>query len=218
MVRIKNNKLLLALLLLLPLSSQAQKLQQENTKKPRRVYFMPITFGEFRLMPDTTIESSFNIGMINGVTKQRGLSLGVVSNINHNLRGIQMSGVTNISSGVDKGLQLSSAVNVSAGYMRGLQVAAYNYADTLNGSQIGLLNVAVSHPRGVQIGLLNYTRDTIAKKIGLVNINPKTTIDYMAFAGTTSKINGALRFRNRSTYNIIGIGSQYIIVLDNTLI
>ena len=87
MVRIKNNKLLLALLLLLPLSSQAQKLQQENTKKPRRVYFMPITFGEFRLMPDTTIESSFNIGMINGVTKQRGLSLGVVSNINHNLRG-----------------------------------------------------------------------------------------------------------------------------------
>lgn len=226
MVRIKNNKLLLALLLLLPLSSQAQKLQQEtsqvskqenvsklqqeNTKKPRRVYFMPITFGEFRLMPDTTIESSFNIGMINGVTKQRGLSLGVVSNINHNLRGIQMSGITNISSGVDKGLQLSSAVNVSAGYMRGLQVAAYNYADTLNGSQIGLLNVAVSHPRGVQIGLLNYTRDTIAKKIGLVNINPKTTIDYMAFAGTTSKINGALRFRNRSTYNIIGIGSHYM--------
>lgn len=215
MVRIKNNKLLLALLLLLPLSSQAQKpqqetsqvskqenaskLQQENTKKSRRVYFMPITFGEFRLMPDTTIESSFNIGMINGVTKQRGLSLGVVSNINHNLRGIQMSGITNISSGVDKGLQLSSAVNVSAGYMRGLQVAAYNYADTLNGSQIGLLNVAVSHPRGVQIGLLNYTRDTIAKKIGLVNINPKTTIDYMVFAGTTSKINGALRFRNRST-------------------
>ena len=90
MVRIKNNKLVLALLLLLPLSSQAQKLQQENTKKPRRVYFMPITFGEFRLMPDTTIESSFNIGMINGVTKQLGLSLGVVSNINHNLRGIQM--------------------------------------------------------------------------------------------------------------------------------
>ena len=57
---------------------------------------------------------------------------------------------------------------------------------------------------------LNYTRDTIAKKIGLVNINPKTTIDYMAFAGTTSKINGALRFRNRSTYNIIGIGSHYM--------
>lgn len=48
--------------------------------------------------------------------------------------------------------------------MRGLQIGAYNYADTLNGSQIGLFNACISHPRGVQIGLLNYSRDTTAHK------------------------------------------------------
>ena len=179
-------------------------------QESRQLYAMPITFGDFRVMPDTTIESVFNIGLINGVTKQNGLSIGAISNINNRLRGIQISGITNISSGVDRGLQIAGAANVSASYMRGLQMAAYNYADTLNGSQIGLINVAQSHPRGVQVGLVNYTHDTIARKIGLVNINPKTRIDYMAFVGTGSKINGALRFRNRSTYNIIGVGSHYM--------
>lgn len=202
-MRILQNKIVAMFVLLLMVSSvQAQK--------PKQLFFMPIAFGEFKLMPDTTISSYFNIGLTNGVTTQKGVSIGAMSNINKTLRGIQVSGVTNISSGVEKGIQLAGIVNVSAGYMRGLQLAAYNYADSLNGTQIGLINVARTHPRGWQVGLLNYTRDTIAYKIGLVNINPNTRIDYMAFGGTTSKINGALRFRNRSTYNIIGIGSHYM--------
>lgn len=197
--RITHTAILL-LLGLLPVGAQ----------KAKQLYFMPITVGDFRLMPDTTIRSGFNVGLMNAVTEQKGVSVGAISNINRNLRGVQISGVTNISEGVEKGLQIAGAANISAGYMRGLQLGAYNYADTLNGSQIGLINVAVSHPRGVQIGLVNYTRDTIAHKIGLVNINPKTRIDLMAFGGNSSKINGALRFRNRSTYNIIGMGSHYM--------
>ena len=196
----KNMAVLMLLLLAVPLKAQ----------KSKHLFFMPITLGEFKVMPDTTIESCFNIGLMNGVTLQKGISFGAISNVSRTLRGIQLSGITNISSGVERGLQVAGAANVSASYMRGLQLAAYNYADTLSGSQIGLINVAVSHPRGVQIGLVNYTRDTIAHKIGLVNINPKTRIDYMAFVGNGSKINGALRFRNRSTYNIIGIGSHYM--------
>lgn len=194
--------LVMILLLIVSLSLQAQR--------PKHYYFMPITLGEFNLMPDTTITSHFNVGLVNGVTTQKGVSMGLISNINKNLRGLQISGVTNISSGVENGVQLAGIVNVSAGYMRGVQLAAYNYADSLNGSQIGLINVARTHPRGWQVGLVNYTRDTIAGKIGLVNINPQTRIDLMAFGGTTSKINGALRFRNRSTYSIIGIGSHYM--------
>lgn len=181
-----------------------------SSQSYRRMWLMPVAFGDFKVMPDTTIESCLNIGLMTGVTTQRGLSVGAISNVNNRLKGIQLSGVTNISSGVDKGLQIAGAVNVSASYMRGLQLAPYNYADTLSGSQIGLINVAVNHPRGVQVGLVNYTRDTIAHKIGLVNINPKTQIDFMAFAGTTSKLNGALRFRNRSTYSIVGVGSHYM--------
>ncbi len=125
-------------------------------------------------------------------------------------RGIQMSAVSNIAMGVKQGMQLGGALNVSSGYMRGIQLAAVNYADSLNGSQIGLVNVALTHPRGWQAGIVNITRDTIAHKIGLVNINSKTTIDFMLSAGTSTKLNAAVRYRNRSTYNILGVGTHYM--------
>ena len=126
------------------------------------------------------------------------------------MRGIQLSAVTNISMGVRRGMQISGAANICSSYMRGIQAAIYNYADTLNGSQIGLFNVCVSHPRGVQVGIINYSRDTLARKIGLVNINPSTRLDFMVYGGSSTKTNFAVRFRNRSTYNIIGIGTHYM--------
>ena len=109
-----------------------------------------------------------------------------------------------------RGIQLAGAANICSSSMRGIQTAVYNYADTLNGSQIGLFNACISHPRGVQIGIINYSRDTVAHKIGLVNVNPKTRIDLLSYIGTSTKLNMALRFRNRSTYNIIGIGTHYM--------
>ena len=124
------------------------------------------------------------------------------------MRGIQLSAVTNIAMGVRRGLQISGVANICSSYMRGIQTAIYNYADTLNGSQIGLFNVCVSHPRGVQVGVINYSRDTLARKIGLVNISPATRIDFLAYGGSSTKTNLAMRFRNRSTYSIIGFGTH----------
>lgn len=124
--------------------------------------------------------------------------------------GIQLSTISNIAMSVDKGIQLTGALNVSSGYMRGLQMAAVNFADSLNGSQFGLVNLALTHPRGWQVGLINITRDTIAHKIGLVNVNPNTKIDLMVSGGTSTKLNFAVRYRNRSTYNILGIGTHYM--------
>lgn len=150
-------------------------------------------------------------GVANVASRFNGVQLaGLTNACTTPMRGIQLSGITNISMGVKRGMQVSGVANVCSSYMRGLQLAAYNYADTLNGSQIGLLNVCVSHPRGVQVGLINYSRDTTAHKIGLVNVNPNTRIDLMFYGGTSSKLNMAVRFRNRSTYNIIGVGSHYI--------
>ena len=126
------------------------------------------------------------------------------------IHGVQLAGITNIAAGVDRGVQLAALLNVSSATMRGLQLGAYNYTDSLSGSQVGLVNVARSHPRGWQIGLVNYTRDTVAHKIGLVNVNPNTTVDLMLYGGTSSKLNIAARFRNRSTYSIIGLGTHYM--------
>ncbi len=148
-------------------------------------------------------------GVSNVVKGGNGVQLSLFNNVSSSpFRGVQLSGLSNVSMGMKRGLQIAAA-NVSSSCMRGLQLGGYNYADTLNGSQVGLFNVCLSHPRGVQIGIINYSRDTVAHKIGLVNVNPKTRIDYMFYGGSATKANLAIRFRNRSTYNILGIGTHY---------
>lgn len=164
------------------------------------------------LLSNTDSISGVQIGLFsNFANKIDGVQLAPLANAcTTELKGIQLSGVSNISTGVRKGMQIAALTNVCSENMRGLQIAAYNYADSLSGSQFGLINFCIHHPRGVQVGLINYSRDTTAHKIGLVNINPKTRMDLLAFLGTSSKLNMALRFRNRSTYNIIGMGTHYM--------
>ncbi len=175
---------------------------------------------------DTTRVTNFSIGVNSNTDTLKGVQLNMLSNYAREvqglqlagftnissspLRGAQLSAVTNISMGVQRGLQASGLLNVSSGTMSGLQVGAYNYADELNGLQLGVFNVATSHPKGWQVGLLNYSKDTGGRKIGLVNVNPETTIDLMAYGGTSSKLNAAVRFRNRSTYNVVGLGTHYM--------
>lgn len=153
------------------------------------------------------------IGVIASIADRsaNGVQLSAVANMSAApFRGIQLSAISNIAMGVSKGLQLTGALNVSSGYMRGLQLGAVNFADSLNGSQLGLINLSLAHPRGWQVGLINITRDTIAHKIGLVNVNPNTKIDLMLSGGTSTKLNFAVRYRNRSTYNILGVGTHYM--------
>ena len=146
----------------------------------------------------------------NVAKKVKGLQLAGFTNTARQLQGVQLAGITNISMGVRGGLQLSGVANVCASTMSGVETAMYNYADTLSGVQLGLINVCHCHDGGVQVGIINLSTDTIARKIGLVNVNPKTKIDLLLSVGTSSKSNVAVRFRNRSTYNIIGVGTHYM--------
>lgn len=175
---------------------------------------------------DSTHVTNFSIGINSHTDTLKGLQVNMLSNYARSangmqlsafsniasspLRGAQISAITNISMGVDKGLQAAGLLNVSSGSMRGMQIGAYNYADELTGAQLGVFNVAESHPKGWQIGLVNYTKDGGGRKIGLVNVNPQTDVDFMLYAGTSSKINAAVRFRNKSTYNVIGLGTHYM--------
>ena len=141
-----------------------------------------------------------------------GVQLAVFSNVGYNgMEGVQLSALNNIAIGGAKGVQLSGFTNQTFGTMRGLQLAFRNQTDTLRGVQLGLFNfIAHDYRSGVQIGFVNFSRDSITKRFGLINISPRTRIDIMGFGGTNSKINLALRFRNRSTYNIIGVGTHYM--------
>ena len=155
----------------------------------------------------------FQFGLISSVTTEggHGFQFGGVSNTSgHTFNGLQMGGVSSITQGMDKGLQMSSILNISSKRMNGWQMGTVNYADSLNGAQIGIFNVTRKHPQGWQVGLVNLSYDSIGHKIGLVNINPTTHIDVMTYAGSSTKMNLAARFRNRSTYNVIGVGTHFM--------
>ena len=156
---------------------------------------------------------SVQLGIISSVATDggRGLQLSGVSNTSaHIFNGLQLSGVSNITTGMNRGLQWSGILNVSSGMMRGWQLGAANNTDSLNGMQLGIINVARKRPKGWQIGLINLSYDTIGHKIGLVNINPTTDIDIMVYGGSSTKTNLAVRYRNHSTYNIMGLGTHFM--------
>jgi len=156
---------------------------------------------------------SIQFGIISTVAPDGGHGVqltGVSNTAAHQFNGLQLSGVSNITQGMERGLQLSGILNVSTEMMRGWQWGAVNYADSLDGVQVGVFNVARKRPEGWQVGLINLSYDTIGHKIGLVNVNPTTDIDLMMYGGSSTKGNIAVRYRNRSTYNILGVGTHFM--------
>lgn len=160
---------------------------------------------------DSVKSMQFGLLSTTAVSQMKGLQLGGFTNISAApVQGVQLAGFNNISMGLKGGLQLTTLANIASGNVSGAQVSIYNYADTLNGAQVGLFNIAMAHPKGWQVGLINISHDTIHHKIGLVNVDPNTTIDFMAYGGNVNKINVAARFRGRNTYRIIGFGTHYM--------
>ena len=197
---------------------------QDSEKKERRAS-LGINIGH--RAADSLKVSALNVGILTITDSLKGAQLSPVSNVAEHASGLQMSAFSNVAYDGMKGFQLSALNNIvvgeangleiagftnqNVGTLKGMQVAFRNETDTLRGLQLGLFNyITRDYQKGLQIGVVNYSRDTLARRIGLVNVSPRTRIDVMAFAGTSSKANVALRFRNRSTYNIIGAGTHYM--------
>ena len=159
-------------------------------------------------------EKSAQLGIISSVNPEggHGVQLSTVSNTSgKNFNGLQLSGFSNITNGMKGGLQLSALLNVSSSLMGGMQLGAMNYADSLRGLQLGLINDSRTRSRGGwQVGIVNISGDTLGHKIGLVNINPKTELDWMLYGGTSTKVNFAIRYRNKNTYSILGVGTHFM--------
>ncbi len=156
---------------------------------------------------------SVQLGVLSSVAVNggKGFQYGTLSNVSGGMfSGLQLAAINNITRGMNKGLQLSALLNVSSSKMNGWQMGAINYADSLNGAQIGLFNIARKRPKGWQVGIVNLSYDSIGHKIGLININPATTIDLMFYGGSSTKVNVAARYRNKSTYNIFGVGTHFM--------
>lgn len=147
------------------------------------------------------------LGTVNAAHQQYGLQVGLLSNISgQSLHGVQIAGITNVTRGMAGGVQVGM-LNINSGDQRGFQFGSYNYADTLCGFQLGIINVADRNPKGYQIGFVNMTNERDSRHLGLINISPHTRIQFMTSAGNADKLNFGVRFRNRSTYYILNLGS-----------
>ncbi len=181
-----------------------------------------------------------NVGRMHGVgvnaifsivrNEMLGVQIGGLANVAHDVSGIQLSALSNMSAGEVRGvqlapvtniavstrhaLQLSGIANVCTREMHGMQMAYGNYAGEVDGLQLGVVNLCGGEVRGIQIGLVNYSAEPSSHKIGLVNITPATRIHMMVFGGNTSKTNLAVRFKNRYTYTILGGGTHYLDLND----
>ncbi len=209
-------------------SIRAQLALNLSTRKDsiKTTYFSVGLISNTQRLNGVGINAIFNI--VQG--DMHGLQVGGLTNVAHDVKGVQVSALSNMASAEVRGLQLAPVTNIAvtsdcalqlAGIanvcqreMRGVQIAYGNYAGEVNGVQLGLLNLCGGRVRGAQIGLINHSKDTTAHKLGLVNITPQTRIQMMAFVGNTSKMNLAVRFKNRYTYTMLGIGTHYLDLND----
>ncbi len=200
----------------------------------------------FSTQEDSIKNTHFSLGLISGIQQLNGASInaifnivrqdmtgaqiGGLANVAHDVKGAQVSAISNMAAGdvtgvqlsvitntavsTKKVLQLSGIANICTREMRGIQLAYGNYAGEVHGLQLGLFNMCGGRVRGMQIGLVNYSKDSTAHRLGLVSITPKTRIQMMGFVGNTSKTNLAVRFKNRYTYTLLGIGTHYLDLND----
>ena len=102
----------------------------------KTTYIKGVSIGIWNENPQT----GFAWGFVNGSTgDSSGFMLGTLANYAENYKGVQFGAIA----------------NYTKGKFTGVQSAAFNYAGTLSGLQLGVVNYAKSTEAGVQIGLIN---------------------------------------------------------------
>ncbi|MCD8310570.1 MAG: hypothetical protein LUB83_05080 [Prevotellaceae bacterium] len=140
------------------------------------------------------------------------LASGLVNIAGSQSTGLELAGLANVGASHVEGVQLAGLLNVAAGSMKGVQLSGLGNVASQNtdGVQLAPCNILV-RGRGLQIGLVNYYREQLdGFQLGLVNANPHTRVQLMLYGGNSTKLNMAVRFKNKVYYTILGIGAPYL--------
>jgi hypothetical protein len=105
--------------------------------------------------------------------------------------GLQAAGFTNYADALH-GAQLSGFANVTAHKVRGAQISAFNFAQEVKGTQIGIVNIASKRLDGAAIGLINYAGNGIFAPT--------------LWTSDTSAANLGLKMGSKYVYGIFGMG------------
>lgn len=124
-----------------------------------------------------------------------GLRLSVISGANHDVVGLDLSGIAALTRGDQSGLQIAlyggvdgdltgwqvgGLANDVDGLARGLQTAgAYNRAGEAVGLQLSAALNQTRRVRGLQISLINWTDELDGVQIGLINVNRRGRIPFL---------------------------------------
>ncbi|MCD8292989.1 MAG: hypothetical protein LUC23_04420 [Prevotellaceae bacterium] len=140
------------------------------------------------------------------------LASGLVGIAGSQSTGLQLSGLANIGADRISGVQLAGLLNVASDSLKGVQLSGIGNvaAENATGVQLAPCNILV-RGRGLQIGLVNYYRERLdGFQLGLVNANPQTKVQLMLYGGNHTKLNMAVRFKNKIYYTILGMGTPYL--------
>lgn len=141
----------------------------------------------------------------------KGVTLAGLANLGgYNSEGLAIAGLVNAFKEDVKGVSIAGLMQLSEN-TKGVSIAPLNLnSGQYKGVQLGLLNIGHKH-QGLQLGLVNYYKEQMSGlQLGLINVNKNTKYDLLMYGGNQSKINLAVRFRNRLFYNVIGVGSPYL--------
>lgn len=106
------------------------------------------------------------------------IAAGIANIASDDIEGLLLSGVLNIAKNNASGLLISGGLNVSK-EIEGLTIAGFgNFAETINGLQIGGINFA-KEANGVQIGIINIANEFEGMPVGLISLygNGRKNID-----------------------------------------
>jgi hypothetical protein len=84
-------------------------------------------------------------------------------------KGLQLSGGINWA-GRGSGLQVAGGANVVTKDFTGLQLSTVNYADAVDGFQLGVLNVGRTSASGFRLGVVNVAGETHGFSFGVINV------------------------------------------------
>lgn len=140
----------------------------------------------------------------------RGIAVGGLMNAAaRNSSGVQLTSLLNIAGEENRGIQIAGLGNVSV-TNKGLQLGFSNYSAQNRGVQIGFGNIVNKGDKGLQFGFLNVSGENQVRQIGCINIKPETRTQLIVSGGNSSKLNLAVRFKNRYTYTQFGVGTYQL--------
>ncbi len=193
-------------------------------------FFFPLATNLY----EPELRTNFDFNLLYGhIGQLDGLGLGTVSTVTGDVRGLELSLLTNLAGGAVHAGQISFFFNrgrtlegLQAGFVNradesiaGLQGGALNMVGTSSassGAQVGVLNFAGDisglqlgllnvgqRVKGVQLGLVNVSDDIDGVPIGLVSVSRSGGVHPVLWSSNTTYANVGVKFATRYTYTMI---------------